>query len=85
MELLEFERRLDATITRKTLDIQDAASKPGKVVKINKHTIRTLRIFLSNLAANQNPDTLGDLDIEADRTPSWTFKIEGRLLDVQSY
>jgi hypothetical protein len=27
----EFERRLDATIMRKTLDIQDALAKPPKV------------------------------------------------------
>jgi SWI/SNF-related matrix-associated actin-dependent regulator of chromatin subfamily D len=30
-EMLEFERRLDATIMRKTLDIQDALAKPSKV------------------------------------------------------
>ena len=32
MEMQDFERRLDATITRKTLDIQDSVSKPGKVI-----------------------------------------------------
>jgi hypothetical protein len=32
-EMLEFERRLDATIMRKTLDIQDALAKPAKVTR----------------------------------------------------
>jgi hypothetical protein len=35
MEMQEFERRLDATITRKTLDIQDALAKPPKVLGIS--------------------------------------------------
>jgi hypothetical protein len=31
LQMQDFERRLDATITRKTLDIQDALVKPQKV------------------------------------------------------
>jgi SWI/SNF-related matrix-associated actin-dependent regulator of chromatin subfamily D len=34
-EMQEFERRLDATITRKTLDIQDALAKPCKVFLVD--------------------------------------------------
>jgi SWI/SNF-related matrix-associated actin-dependent regulator of chromatin subfamily D len=70
MEMQEFERRLDATITRKTLDIQDALAKPPKRIS------RTLRIFLSNTSENQSEE-----EITMD-TPSWTFKIQGLLLDV---
>ncbi|KAJ3272401.1 snoRNP complex protein nop56 [Terramyces sp. JEL0728] len=50
-QMQEYERRLDATITRKALDIQDSLSKPPK--KVN----RTMRVFLSNLASNQPWDT----------------------------
>ncbi|KAI8901336.1 SWI/SNF complex 60 kDa subunit [Globomyces pollinis-pini] len=76
MQIQEFERRLDATITRKTLDIQDALAKPPK--RIN----RTLRIFLSNTSANQPYDPVDESVPLPDRVPSWTFKIEGRLLDA---
>jgi SWI/SNF-related matrix-associated actin-dependent regulator of chromatin subfamily D len=41
-QLSEFEQRLDATITRKTLDIQDQLSKPIKKIP------RILRVFISN-------------------------------------
>ncbi|KAJ3043895.1 SWI SNF, matrix associated, actin dependent regulator of chromatin, sub d, member 3 [Rhizophlyctis rosea] len=79
-ELQEFEKKLDATISRKKLDLQDTLSKPLK-------TKRTLRVFLSNLAADQYVE-VGDLgapedafDLENARIPSWTLRIEGRLLD----
>ncbi|KAJ3313450.1 SWI/SNF complex component snf12 [Boothiomyces sp. JEL0838] len=71
-QMQEYERRLDATITRKALDIQDSLSKPPK--KVN----RTMRVFLSNLAANQPWDTS---EPTGDKVPNWTFKIQGRLLD----
>ncbi|KAJ3051187.1 SWI SNF, matrix associated, actin dependent regulator of chromatin, sub d, member 3 [Rhizophlyctis rosea] len=78
-ELQEFEKKLDATITRKKLDLQDSLSKPIKQK-------RTLRVFLSNLAADQYVEVsdlgAGDaFDLESARIPSWTLKIEGRLLD----
>ena len=41
MDLLAFERKLDATIMRKRLDIQEALKRPLKVKK-------KLRIFISN-------------------------------------
>ncbi len=41
MDLLAFERKLDATIMRKRLDIQEALKRPQKVKK-------KLRIFISN-------------------------------------
>ncbi|KAI8836355.1 hypothetical protein BC829DRAFT_405721 [Chytridium lagenaria] len=65
-ELCDFEKRLDATIVRKRQDIQESNARPLK-------TKRSLRIFLSNLAANQFA--------EEREIPSWTLQIQGRLLD----
>jgi len=45
-EMLEFERRLDFNITRRTLDIQESLRRPARVKK-------TLRIFLTNLFYTQ--------------------------------
>ncbi|ORZ02526.1 SWI/SNF and RSC complex subunit Ssr3 [Syncephalastrum racemosum] len=76
-ELTEFEKKLDATIMRKRLDIQEALGKPTK-------TRRTLRIFVSNTAADQtaqNGDDENAFDLNSGNAPSWTLKIEGRLLD----
>jgi len=36
MDLLSFERKLDSTITRKRLDIQEALKRPMKVLIIEK-------------------------------------------------
>ena len=41
MDLLAFERKLDATIMRKRLDIQEALKRPQKIK-------RKLRIFISH-------------------------------------
>lgn len=41
MDLLAFERKLDQTITRKRLDIQEALKRPVKMK-------RKLRVFISN-------------------------------------
>lgn len=47
-EMLDFERRLDFNITRRTLDIQESMKRPSRFK-------RTLRIFLTNLFPTQ-PD-----------------------------
>ncbi|KAG9304112.1 hypothetical protein G9A89_006022 [Geosiphon pyriformis] len=76
-DLQHFERLLDATIIRKRLENHEAMStKPMK-------TKRILRVFISNSAANQHvPDTNEpDLDYQTGNIPSWTLRIEGRLLD----
>ena len=39
MDLLAFERKLDATITRKRLDIQEALKRPMKVSALLLHKI----------------------------------------------
>lgn len=62
---------------RKRLDIQEALGKPTKVR-------RTMRIFVSNTAADQTSqlDDTNNFDLNNENAPSWTLKIEGRLLDV---
>ncbi|KAI9189783.1 SWI/SNF and RSC complex subunit Ssr3 [Blastocladiella emersonii ATCC 22665] len=72
--LQEAERKIDAVIQRKRLEIQDALAKPIK-------TRGTLRIFISNYAADQH---LGAAEMAEGRVPNWTLRIEGRLIDVQS-
>lgn len=70
MELLAFERKLDATIMRKRLDIQEALKRPMKVK-------RKLRIFLTSQF--HLPKT--DPENEDDATTHWDLRIEGKLLD----
>lgn len=105
-ELQTFEKRLDAIMLRKRLDIQEALAKPSKVTRVlslsvyfaandrsqallsrrrfaKQHTTttRTLRIFVSNTSTNQSmDDSAENLDNEAS-VPSWTLRIEGRLLE----
>ncbi|KAJ8660164.1 hypothetical protein O0I10_004023 [Lichtheimia ornata] len=75
-ELTEFEKKLDGTIMRKRLDIQEALGKPTKIRT-------TLRVFVSNTSSNQqqgmNED--GTFDMNSGNAPSWTLKIDGKLLD----
>lgn len=47
---------------------------------------RTLRLFISNTTSDQS-STIEDenaFDLNNGTVPSWTLKIEGRLLDVRS-
>jgi len=73
MDLLAFERKLDATIMRKRLDIQEALKRPMKLK-------RKLRIFISNTfyparEADAQEDGVGS------GVASWELRVEGRLLD----
>ena len=71
MDLLAFERKLDATILRKRLDIQEALKRPMKIKK-------KLRVFITN---QMHPGRIdGDTESE-DCLPQWEVKIEGRLLE----
>ena len=76
--LREVERRLDAAMMRKRLDLQSA--------RYRKHDRkRTLRIWISNTADNQ-PWQRGDLeestfDFSSGIDSTYKVKIEGRLLD----
>ncbi|KAF3918667.1 hypothetical protein AA313_de0205933 [Arthrobotrys entomopaga] len=79
-DIRALERRLDATIMRKRLDVQDAAAKLSK-----NH--RVFRLYLSNTAINQPwqaPASLDEtsFDFSTDLIPSFRMKIEGRLLDA---
>ncbi|ORZ39566.1 hypothetical protein BCR44DRAFT_1387020 [Catenaria anguillulae PL171] len=69
--LQQAERRIDAVVSRKKIEIQEVLGKPIK-------TRGTLRIFISNYAADQphmSPASGGT------GVPNWTLRIEGRLLD----
>ena len=72
MDLLAFERKLDSTIMRKRLDIQEALKRPMKQK-------RKLRIFISNTTfpAPVKEDESGD----STGTAGWELRVEGRLLD----
>ena len=67
MDLLAFERKLDSTIMRKRLDIQEALKRPMKQK-------RKLRIFISNTTFPAKED--GD----EPSTTGWELRVEGRLL-----
>ncbi|KAI3635214.1 hypothetical protein MIR68_006780 [Amoeboaphelidium protococcarum] len=70
--LVKMEHRLGHILTRKRLDFQEAL---GKLVKYK----RTLRFFISNTAQYQNPGNVYG-EMTAGEEPSWTLKVEGRLL-----
>lgn len=70
MDLLAFERKLDSTIMRKRLDIQEALKRPMKQK-------RKLRIFISNTAFPAKEGENG----EETSTASWELRVEGRLID----
>merc|ERR1712110_139108 len=69
MDLLAFERKLDSTIMRKRLDIQEALKRPMKQK-------RKLRIFISNTSF---PAKEGEG--EEGNVASWELRVEGRLID----
>uniref|UniRef100_T1JM85 DM2 domain-containing protein n=1 Tax=Strigamia maritima TaxID=126957 RepID=T1JM85_STRMM len=71
MDLLSFERKLDSTIMRKQLDIQESLKRPMKQK-------RKLRIFISNTFYAAKPE--GE-DGEEGTVASWELRVEGRLLD----
>ncbi|KAA8893368.1 hypothetical protein FN846DRAFT_979384 [Sphaerosporella brunnea] len=79
-ELREMERRYDAAIMRKRLDIQDSANR-------NVKNTKTLRIFISNTAKDQpwqmlkRPLDENAFDFDTGQIPTFRVKIEGRLLD----
>ncbi|PVH75523.1 hypothetical protein DL98DRAFT_466439 [Cadophora sp. DSE1049] len=77
-ELRELERKLDSTMMRKRLDIQDSVNR-------NVKRYRTLRLFISNTVEDQpwQADTLDvdAFDFSTNMDSSYRVKIEGRLLD----
>ncbi|CAZ85426.1 unnamed protein product [Tuber melanosporum] len=79
-ELRDMERRYDATILRKRLDVQDAVNR-------NVKNYKTLRIFISNSAKDQpwqNSDRPLDenaFDFDTGQIPTFRVRIEGKLLE----
>ncbi|KAK0626933.1 hypothetical protein B0T14DRAFT_424681 [Immersiella caudata] len=77
-KLRDLERRLDATMTRKRLDIVDTVSRNAKRYK-------TLRIWVSNTVEDQFWQTNGlnvdSFDFSGNLESSYRVRIEGRLLD----
>ncbi|KAJ8932767.1 hypothetical protein NQ314_014469 [Rhamnusium bicolor] len=76
MDLLAFERKLDSTIMRKRLDIQEALKRPMKQK-------RKLRIFISNtFYPAKEPQADGpEGPGQEGSVASWELRVEGRLLD----
>ncbi|KAI5736637.1 hypothetical protein M8J76_005615 [Diaphorina citri] len=85
MDLLAFERKLDSTIMRKRLDIQEALKRPMKQK-------RKLRIFISNTfypAKESGEGEEGSVaswelrsgEGEEGSVASWELRVEGRLLE----
>jgi SWI/SNF-related matrix-associated actin-dependent regulator of chromatin subfamily D len=79
-KLREIEKRLDSTMMRKRLDLQDQTTQ-------NSKRSRTMRIWISNTAENQpwqntsmDPDAF---DFGDTSQASYRVKIEGRLLDEE--
>ncbi|CAM6096489.1 unnamed protein product [Calypogeia fissa] len=78
-QLLEFEKRVDAALQRKKLDIQDAVRAPARLLK-------TLRIYVFNTYNNQIPREMSAQQAQhlqqymAD-PPSWTLRIMGKILE----
>uniref|UniRef100_A0A6I8NAV6 SWI/SNF related BAF chromatin remodeling complex subunit D3 n=1 Tax=Ornithorhynchus anatinus TaxID=9258 RepID=A0A6I8NAV6_ORNAN len=73
MDLLAFERKLDQTIMRKRVDIQEALKRPMKQK-------RKLRLYISNTFNPAKPDA----DDSDGSIASWELRVEGKLLDDPS-
>jgi chromatin remodeling complex protein RSC6 len=76
--LRDVERRVDATMTRKRLDVMESVNRPSK-------TYKTLRIWVSNTVEDQiwqgNGLNVDAFDFTPNMEASFRVKIEGRLLD----
>lgn len=78
--LREVERKLDASMMRKRMDIVDGRAS-------NMKRFRTLRVWISNTVEDQEWQggsvTVDAFDFTTRRDASWKVKIEGRLLDEE--
>ncbi|XVF54678.1 hypothetical protein PTKIN_Ptkin05aG0200100 [Pterospermum kingtungense] len=70
-QLLEFEAKVDAALSRKKIEIQQSLKTPPCVQK-------TLRLYVFNSYANQGQT---DPDKKSTEAPSWSLKIIGRILE----
>lgn len=85
MDLLAFERKLDQTIARKRMEIQEAIKKPLTQK-------RKLRIYISNTfsPSKAEGDSVGTAGTSGgtpagDKVASWELRVEGKLLDDVSW
>lgn len=81
LQLVDFERKLDATLISKRLSIDDASK-----ISYNKNQ-GDLEIIVSNTFKNQKPfyhtdSVSGTISTDP---PSWILRIEGRLLNGVNY
>ncbi|CAG0923585.1 unnamed protein product [Notodromas monacha] len=81
MDLLAFERKLDATIMRKRLDIQEALKRPMKQK-------RKLRVFISNTFYPARDPSDAENGVQGapitgpgGSVASWELRVEGKLLE----
>ncbi|XP_062849059.1 SWI/SNF-related matrix-associated actin-dependent regulator of chromatin subfamily D member 3 isoform X3 [Trichomycterus rosablanca] len=70
MDLLAFERKLDQTIMRKRVDIQEVLKRPMKQK-------RKLRLYISNTFNPAKPDS----EDSEGSIASWELRVEGKLLE----
>uniref|UniRef100_A0A671LR10 SWI/SNF-related matrix-associated actin-dependent regulator of chromatin subfamily D member 3-like n=1 Tax=Sinocyclocheilus anshuiensis TaxID=1608454 RepID=A0A671LR10_9TELE len=70
MDLLAFEHKLDQTIMRKRVDIQEALKRPMKQK-------RKLRLYISNTFNPAKPDA----EDSEGSIACWELRVEGKLLD----
>ncbi|KAK1363255.1 SWI/SNF complex component SNF12-like [Heracleum sosnowskyi] len=73
-QLLEFESRVDAALSRKKLDIQES-------LKNRPHVQKTLRLYVFNTFSNQRQRVPEKENAEP---PSWSLKILGRVLEDEA-
>eukprot|EP01114_Cavostelium_apophysatum_P018211 TRINITY_DN5590_c0_g1_i1.p1 TRINITY_DN5590_c0_g1~~TRINITY_DN5590_c0_g1_i1.p1 ORF type:complete len:398 (-),score=68.24 TRINITY_DN5590_c0_g1_i1:3-1196(-) len=79
-QLLEFERTLDAKITQRRINMKESIrATPSKTAKILRLTARN---FHHNQTGTYHTDS--NLTGRLEEEPSWTFRIEGRLVDEQT-
>jgi len=76
-KLLELERRMDATLQRKKLDIQEVLNQSEKISG-------TLRMYIFNTHANQSQTEGGEKGGGAGAPAFWSLYLCGRLLDPLS-
>uniref|UniRef100_A0A1I7TJX6 SWIB domain-containing protein n=1 Tax=Caenorhabditis tropicalis TaxID=1561998 RepID=A0A1I7TJX6_9PELO len=74
MALLASEQKLDSTLSRKKLDMQEALKRPSKVKK-------RLRIYISHTFIEEKQP---EKENEEATLPMWELRVEGRLLDEQT-
>ena len=69
-DLLHLERKVDYTIMRKRLEMQESLKRPQKIKK-------KLRLFITNSYYPANPQ-------QTNSTGNWELRVEGRLLEQES-